>query len=128
MGSPVQHLDQVEALEQQRHKAMIEKDFSALTDLLHEDLIYVHSTGRLMSKGEYLAHVGAEHFAYKAITIIDKGRHSKVSDDFVLVQHLYATVLIGGKDVVTKLAVMTVWRSSQGVWRLVASISTKMSD
>ena len=45
----------IERLEDERYDAMLSKNVTALDRLLHEDLLYVHSSGVADSKGSYLA-------------------------------------------------------------------------
>jgi ketosteroid isomerase-like protein len=120
-------LEQIEALENKRQEAMVKKDFKTLSSLLDDDLIYVHSTGKLMSKTEYLDHLGSEHFAYESIKSEAGGRHIEWGGGVILVRHLAATMEIEDKHVDTRLTVLTVWKRSGEAWTLVSSVSAKMS-
>jgi len=121
-------LAKIEQLESKRQKAMVAKDFETLTSLLGDELIYVHSTGKLMSRDEYLDHLRSDHFAYESITAEAGGRHIEADGSFILVRHLSATMKIGEKHVDTRLTVLTVWKQSGTTWTLVSSVSAKMSD
>ena len=45
------------AFERQRQKALIAADIAALTPMLADDLIHIHSTGMVHNKAQFLAHV-----------------------------------------------------------------------
>jgi hypothetical protein len=121
-------LAEIEQLESKRQRAMVAKDFETLSAILGDELIYVHSTGKLMSKAEYLDHLCSDHFAYKSITPEAGGSHIEADGIFILVRHLSATMKIGDKHVDTRLTVLTVWKQSGTTWALVSSVSAKMSD
>jgi hypothetical protein len=121
-------LEQIEALENKRQQAMVSKDLKTLSSLLDDELIYVHSTGKLMNKDEYLNHLRSDDFAYESIHAEPGGRHTETTGGFVLVRHLSATMKIGEKHIGTKLTVLTVWKRSEGTWTLVGSVSAKMSE
>ncbi|QYZ69579.1 nuclear transport factor 2 family protein [Neotabrizicola shimadae] len=46
------------AFESQRRRALIAADRAALDQLLHDDLIHVHSSGLVHGKADFIAHVG----------------------------------------------------------------------
>jgi ketosteroid isomerase-like protein len=42
------------ALEQERRRALVEEDYSCVADLFADDLVYVHTTGLVQGKAQYL--------------------------------------------------------------------------
>src|ERR1700761_650903 len=110
-------LDQIQAKEQARLSAMLSKDFDTLSNLLDEELIYVHSTGRIMTKAEYIAHLRQDSFAYETIEAVNSG-YCAANESFVLVQNVSARMKIKGEFIDTKLSVMTVWRIRYEEWKL----------
>jgi ketosteroid isomerase-like protein len=42
------------ALEQERRRALVEEDYSRVADLFADDLVYVHTTGLVQGKAQYL--------------------------------------------------------------------------
>ncbi|WP_347907175.1 nuclear transport factor 2 family protein [Pseudomonas grandcourensis] len=42
------------ALEQERRRALVEEDYSRVAELFADDLVYVHTTGLVQGKAEYL--------------------------------------------------------------------------
>ncbi|WP_416412538.1 nuclear transport factor 2 family protein [Pantoea sp. App145] len=50
-------IHQLLAFEQQRQRALIEADLTALENMLAADLIHIHSTGMVHTKAQFLAHV-----------------------------------------------------------------------
>lgn len=46
------------ALEQARHRALVQVDLAALSAMFDDELVHVHSTGLVHGKAELLAHIG----------------------------------------------------------------------
>jgi ketosteroid isomerase-like protein len=119
-------LKHIRNLETARFSAMKEGDVAALKVLLDDDLIYVHSNGRIDGKAEYLETLRQGTIHYEAIQV--KGdRHQISKDSAVLVQSLIATMRVGvGAELVTRhMVLMSVWGSnSTGHWTLRAMQST----
>jgi ketosteroid isomerase-like protein len=42
------------ALEQERRRALVEEDYSSVAELFADDLVYVHTTGLVQDKAQYL--------------------------------------------------------------------------
>jgi len=45
---------QLLALEQERRRALVEEDYSRVAELFADDLVYVHTTGLVQDKADYL--------------------------------------------------------------------------
>lgn len=120
-------LEHIEAIEYARQRAMVAKDMNALTNVLADDLIYVHATGTTMTKTEYLNHIRPDSFAYESLEASTM-RHAETKDSFVLVQRLAGKMRIGERRLDTKLVVLTVWRKAQDGWKVIASISSKIPE
>jgi hypothetical protein len=114
-------LMQIREKEQARFAAMIAGDLSALSQLLDDELVYVHSSGKVDSKSEYLETLRSGSIAYESIEVIrDHHRHGEES--FILVQSLSAKMrlAVGAEPVMRKLSIMSVWRETVSGWKLVA--------
>ena len=127
MNTDEKIVEQLWALEANRHEAMTTKDVAALERLLDDDLIYVHSTGRLMTKGEYLDHVKSDDFAYLSIVPATERQCAVSSQMVMLVQQVEAAILLRGKRVATKLSVTAIWRLSGAGWKLVGSAAARVT-
>jgi ketosteroid isomerase-like protein len=53
------------ALEQERRRALVEEDYSRVADLFADDLVYVHTTGLVQGKAQYL------EYAKSAVEYLD---------------------------------------------------------
>lgn len=63
---------QVLAAEDARFAATISADSTALGNWLADDLYYVHSTGSVESRGEFLASLASGRIRYHAIEVIER--------------------------------------------------------
>lgn len=53
------------ALEQERRRALVEEDYSRVAELFADDLVYVHTTGLVQNKADYL------EYAKSAVQYLD---------------------------------------------------------
>jgi ketosteroid isomerase-like protein len=118
-------LENIRSLERARFAAMISNDLSALSTLLDDDLIYVHSNGQADGKDAYLGSLRQGRITYDDISVTSD-RHWQAEGCFVLVQFVSATMRIGAgaEPVERSLTIMSVWRQSPAGWRLIAMQST----
>ncbi len=122
-------LEEARSAENTRLQAMVAKDIPTLLNLLDDELIYVHSTGRSLTKTDYISHVEDKGFAYLSIesspdkSIIRNGTA-------ILVERVSASMRLPSREdpVHAKLAVLTVWRSSSTGWKLLSSISSPVKE
>ncbi len=68
---PAHDSQQIAALEHTLYRAMVERDFHTLRSLLADDLWYVHSTGVVESKAEYLAALANGRYEYERVASTD---------------------------------------------------------
>jgi hypothetical protein len=61
-------INEIEALEDRRYRAMLDGDTAVLDGLCSDDLIYTHSKGDHDDKRSCLHKVGSRHFTYLEIT------------------------------------------------------------
>jgi len=119
-------LKHIRGLEAARFSAMKEGDLDELDAILDDNLIYVHSNGRIDSKAEYLETLRQGAIHYEAIEV--KGDRYRIGkDSAVLVQSVIATMRVGvGRELITRdMVLMSVWRcNSTGRWTLGAVQST----
>jgi ketosteroid isomerase-like protein len=127
MNNEDQTLDQIRAMEAERQAAMTAKDTQALNALLDDELTYVHSTGRLMTKAEYLKHVASDDFSYVSITPLAEERHSVTDAMVMFVQQLDSVMQIHGKRIEARLSTVSVWRRAETGWKLVGSAASRIA-
>ena len=70
--------EKIDALEARRRQAMVAADVAALGELLHDDLIYIHSNGSVDTKASYLDAITSGATDYRSVvtsgeTLIDYG-------------------------------------------------------
>lgn len=109
----------VEALEDRRYAAMLAADIDTLDELLHDDVIYAHSTGGMDSKDVYLAALRDKVTIYKAVE--RREQSVRVSGDIALVfNHVEIDAEHKGADLHLDNLMCAVWTREAGVWRLLA--------
>jgi ketosteroid isomerase-like protein len=117
--------DEIKAAEKTWTQAVVKRDQAALGRLLHDQLIYAHSTGIVESKSEYLGKLSAgtqryDGIDYEAMTV-------KVHGDSAVVQ---GTVRMRGatkgEPFDNRLMVLHVWVKSGRSWQLAAHQTTRL--
>ena len=110
---------EIEELENKRYDAMLNTDIHVLDDLLHEELIYSHSTGGLDTKEMYLNALRDKVSVYKTVKRNDQT--VKVRDDIGLVfNHVLIHAEHKGSDLRLNNRLLAVWSRDKGIWRLLA--------
>lgn len=104
---------------------MLKGDAQAVSQYLDDDLIYVHSNGLVDTKESYIKSLSDGRYVYESIEVVDE--HSAQGADFVvLCQILSVDIRVGTENATERrlVAASSVWKQSQGRWRLVAMQST----
>ncbi|VVE76137.1 hypothetical protein PCA31118_05142 [Pandoraea captiosa] len=118
----------VAALEQQRCRASIAEDFAALSDLLDDDLTFVHSTGYAHDKAQYLA------FLAERVKSLDIERpaltYRVLTDTVVCTGPLVQTMQrkTDGSRVDIRALVTQIWVRRASGWKLLHHHSTRTPD
>ena len=119
MTGPADSAAEVERLEGERRTAMLEKDIAALQRLLHDDLVYVHSSGVRDSKESYIAGVASGVWDYRRVETSDQAL--KVHGSSVLVfGRLSMSIVSRGVPKEVASSTLAVWIGDGQAWRLVA--------
>ncbi|WP_162950283.1 nuclear transport factor 2 family protein [Rhizobium jaguaris] len=103
------------------YAAMVRKDTAALETMLHDDLIFVHSTALVEGCPTYLASVAANRYRYESI-VPRPGGIIRLFDDFALMS--------GEVDMNTTLHVQVVlgWVRKDGRWQLVLRHAARIPE
>ena len=110
---------EIEELENKRYDAMLNTDIHVLDNLLHEDLIYSHSTGGLDTKEMYLNALRDKVSIYKTVKRDDQT--VRVIGDIGLVfNHVQIHAEHKGSDLRLNNRLLAVWSRDKGIWRLLA--------
>ena len=108
------------------YRAMIDRDFKYLQKVLSEDLAYVHSTGVLESKAQYLA--GIAHGLYEYEYIESKDVAVRIYGE-IGVQTGCVEMSVGAsgepKNLI-RLLFTLVWVNQAGRWRLCLRQATRI--
>jgi ketosteroid isomerase-like protein len=118
-------LDDVRALERARLSAMLKGDDQSIAQYLDQDLIYVHSTGLVDSRDSYLSSLKDGKYVYEKIEIIEE-RHVQGADFILLLQILSVVIRVAGAGAASprQVAASSLWRRSQGQWKLASMQAT----
>jgi ketosteroid isomerase-like protein len=110
-----------------RFEAMARGDWAALDAALAEDLTYVHSTARLESTAEHLAHLRAGKPHYRGIAPRD--RRVRVHGGVGVVNGVSEMhVENAGKEQRFTVRYLAVYTLAGGHWRMIAWQSTRQPD
>ncbi len=114
------------AAEAELYRAMIAKDFKALERILAPDVLYVHSTGVIENKREYLAGVDKGLYEYEAI----KSRDIRIRShgDMAVMNGILDMVVgeIGRPKGLIQLIFVLLWARQAGAWRLQFRQTTRL--
>ena len=106
-------------LEDKRFAAMLAKDFGALERMVHEELLYTHSSGITDTKASWLESMRSGKVKYKSASCSE--RKVRVLNEVALVNgraHIEAD--IGGEPRTLKLLFLNAWAKTPQGWKFVA--------
>lgn len=112
---------------QKRFQLMTQNDLAALAPMLADDLVYIHSTGRMESKPQFLGSLRSGALRYRSIdaseTVIRTwGNTATVTGRAKL------AVTTGRGDSDLDVRYTAVYRSKRGRWQLVSWQSTRIEQ
>jgi|APCry1669189241_1035207.scaffolds.fasta_scaffold133389_1 ketosteroid isomerase-like protein len=119
---------QVLACEQRRHDALLACDVPTLSNLLSQDLIYVHSTALRDSHTSYLAKLQSGSLSYLTLVFEDLQVYAQATSAIVT-GRMQAQIVKEGQIKAVRSLFLTVWwleHNDQGepTWRLRAHQGT----
>jgi ketosteroid isomerase-like protein len=115
------------AADDRRFQAMMKQDWPALNAALADDLVYVHSTARVESKGEHVANLQAGKPHYRGATPRD--RTVRVRGDAAMVNGVSEMhVENAGKEQRFTIRYLAVYVRQADRWQMTAWQSTKVPD
>jgi len=114
---------EIEALDAQRRAALVDKNFSALANLLDDAMLYVHSSAVSEDKALYLKKLTDGLYNYSALKSLRRAH--RVLGDVVLVDgDLEISVRVSGVDKVVNSRYLQVWARRAGGWKMISWQST----
>jgi hypothetical protein len=106
-------------LEDKRFGAMIARDFAALDKLVHDQLLYTHSSGVTDSKASWLESMKSGKVKYKSVNCSE--RKVRFFGDVALMNGRAAIeVEIGGQPKSLRLLFLNAWTRTPKGWQFVA--------
>jgi ketosteroid isomerase-like protein len=124
-GDPAMSEKEILDLEDKRFGAMIKGDFRALDAMVHEQLLYTHSSGNTDTKPSWLEAMKSGRTKYKAVNCSD--RKVRVFGDVALITgRAVIEAEIGGQPRSLKLFFLNAWTKTPQGWKFVAWQSTPL--
>lgn len=112
--------------EAELYKAMLEFDYAALDRLLSDEVRYIHSTGVVETKADYLAGMRAGLYEYGDIRITSN--ETRVLGPAAMTTGVME-MLVGAKGSAKgtiRLQHVLIWRLESGTWRLLLRQATRL--
>ncbi len=115
------------AVDDGRFEAMHGKNWSALEDVLADELTYCHSTARLESKIEHVANLRARKPRYRNVSA--RERKLRIHGDIGLINGI-ADIHVenDGKENRFTVRYLAVYKRTGDAWRMLAWQSTRLPD
>jgi ketosteroid isomerase-like protein len=118
---------EVIAADDRRFQAMVKQDWAALDAALADDLVYVHSTARVESKGEHVANLKAGKPNYRGAS--PRERKVRLRGDVGIVNGVSEMhVENAGKEQRFTIRYLAVYVRQADRWQMTAWQSTKVPD
>lgn len=111
--------------DKERTEAQIKQDAATLDRLLGDDLTYVHASGLVQGKAEFIADLKSNKRIYKKVTNSDVNVRV-LKDAAVITAKSHICVSFEGKENELSLQVIGVYAKRNGRWQLIAYQSTRL--
>jgi hypothetical protein len=115
-------------LEKTRVNALVHDDIPALEKLFADDLTYVHSSGVLESKAEFLGRLRSGERKYLSMEHDTGAALRSYSDAAILAGSTKVAVTFRGQSQNLHLRFTETWLKRAGQWQVVAWHATKIAD
>ena len=112
-------------IDQERTDAQIKQDAATLDRLLGDDLTYVHASGLVQSKAEFIADLKSSKRVYKSVINSDVNVRL-LQDAAVITAKSEISVSFEGKENDLSLQLIEVYAKRNGRWQLIAYQSTRL--
>jgi hypothetical protein len=114
------------ALDGERADAQIRPDFAVLDRLLADDLTYIHASGLVQNKAEFIADLKSNKRIYKSIKNSDVNVRV-VEGAAVITCRSEIQIVHEGKENDISVRVTEVYAKRNGTWQLIAYQSTRVT-
>ena len=116
-------MNEIISLEKRRIEAMTNQDAEDLDEILADDLIYTHSSGRTETKAEFITNATSGAIRYRALSQEDVTVR-RFGDTAIVTGHVESSN--GEKKFPVRF--IDVYVKQGGAWRMIAWQSTKLPD
>jgi ketosteroid isomerase-like protein len=106
--------------EDSRFEAMVLADTARLKTTMAEGLTYVHSSGRLETRTEYLTAVASGALQYQEFTVRKRYVHVLGPEAAAVAGLAHARATAGGRPIDVDVRYLAVYQRVAGQWRLLA--------
>ena len=113
------------ALEEERFGAMIARDFPRLQLLVHDELMYTHSSGVVDGKATWLDAMKSGRVKYKKAQCTER-KVRMYGDTALITGRAQIEAEIGGEPKTLKLLFLNAWTKTPQGWKFVAWQSTPL--
>lgn len=113
-------IDAVRALERRRVAATRSNDADALAPLLHDELIYINSVGKIYDKQEYLGEIRTHCLTYNQDFDVRETEARVLDDLIILAGIMTGHSRLDGEQQVFNYRSIGIWRKESREWRLLA--------
>jgi hypothetical protein len=113
----------IDALEEERCRALVARDLPALERLCAEELVYTHTSTRRDTKTSYLHRVRTGFYEYLEFRR-GPGTVTLVGSTALVTGSLWSRVRVDGVEKILDNAILAVWVEQGGAWRFVAYQTT----
>lgn len=120
-------MDEIIALENRRIEAMTKEDETTLNEILADDLIYTHSSGRVETKAEFIGNLASGRTKYVSFER-DDVKIRQYGDTAVVTGFAKVHVTSNGRDLRFQVRFLDVYAKRNDTWQMVAWQSTKLPD
>ena len=114
------------ALEEERFGAMIARDFPRLQLLVHDELMYTHSSGVVDGKATWLDSMKSGRVKYKKAQCTER-KVRLYGDTALITGRAHIEAEIGGEPKTLKLLFLNAWTKTPQGWKFVAWQSTPLA-
>ena len=114
------------ALEEERFGAMIARDFRRLQLLVHDELMYTHSSGVVDGKATWLDSMKSGRVKYKKAQCTER-KVRLYGDTALITGRAQIEAEIGGEPKTLKLLFLNAWTKTPQGWKFVAWQSTPLA-
>ena len=113
------------ALEERRFAAMIARDFAKLDTLVHEQLLYTHSSGVTDTKASWLQSMQSGRVKYQSAKCSEQ-KVRMFGDMALITGRAHIEAEIAGEPKTLKLLFLNAWTHTPQGWQFVAWQSTPL--